>query len=156
MERQRVIFICWHNSARSQMAEGMLRAWGDERFEVVSAGIEESTVRPEAVRAMSEIGIDISAQKSKTLERFVNEPFSWVITVCDSARQSCPVFLGAAQAGHWAVDDPAEAQGSDDERMAAFRHARDDLRNRIHMFMLAASRDDLPRPTETTIGGPGA
>ena len=153
MDSRRVIFICTHNSARSQMAEGMLREWGGGKFEAFSAGTEASAVRPEAIQVMHEIGIDISDQQSKTLDRFVNQPFSWVITVCDSARQNCPVFPGAEQSAHWAVDDPADETGDEDSRLTAFRRARDDLRNRIHMFVLAAGRDDLPQPTETVIGG---
>jgi arsenate reductase len=154
MDRRRVIFICTHNSARSQMAEGMLRAWGREAFEVFSAGTEATSVRSEAIAVMREIGIDISGHESKTLERFINQPFDWVITVCDTARQNCPIFPGAETSAHWAVDDPAEAAGTEEERLAAFRHARDDLRNRIHMFLLAAGREDLPRPAQSTLHGP--
>jgi arsenate reductase len=136
------------------MAEGMLRQWGGDKFEVYSAGLEPGAVRDEAIRVMDEIGIDIGAQQSKPLGRFVNQPFDWVITVCDSARQNCPVFPGAETSAHWAVDDPAEATGPEEERLEAFRRARDDLRNRIHMFVLAASRDDLPLPAaETFIAG---
>jgi arsenate reductase len=135
------------------MAEGMLREWGSGKFDAFSAGTEASAVRPEAIQVMHEIGIDISDQQSKTLDRFVDQPFSWVITVCDSARQNCPVFPGAEQSAHWAVDDPADESGDEEARLTAFRRARDDLRNRIHMFVLAAGRDDLPQPTETVIGG---
>lgn len=154
MDPVRVIFICTRNSARSQMAEGMLREWGGGRFEVYSAGLEPGGVRQEAVLVMAEIGIDIGEHHSKSIEGFVNQPFSWVITVCDSARQNCPVFAGADEAAHWGVDDSAGVTGSDEERLAAFRRARDDLRNRIHMFILAASRDDLPQPSETVIAAP--
>jgi arsenate reductase (thioredoxin) len=150
--RQRVIFVCWHNSARSQMAEGMLRAWGGDHFEVVSAGIERSEVRPETVAVMREIGIDISAQTSKTLERFLGEPFAWLITVCDSAKESCPTLPGVAQQAHWSIDDPAAVTSSAEARLAAFRAARDDLRNRVHMFILAAERRDLPHPEATRLG----
>lgn len=153
MEPERVLFICTHNSARSQMAEGMLREWGRGQFEAFSAGLEAGGVRPEAVRVMAEIGIDIRGHESKTIERFFNQPFSWVITVCDSARQNCPVFPGVDKAAHWAVDDPSEETGAEEARLEAFRHARDDLRNRIHMFILAAAREDLPRPAETVIPG---
>ena len=151
MKPQRVIFICTHNSARSQMAEGMVRAWAGETFDVVSAGTEATSVRPEAIQVMSEIGIDISGQGSKALDQFVGQPFNWVITVCDTARQTCPVFPGAEQAVHWAVDDPADAEGSLENRLVAFRRARDDLRNRIRTFLLAARGGhdidgaDLPR-----------
>ena len=151
--RQRVIFVCWHNSARSQMAEGMLRAWGGDHFEVFSAGIEESEVRPETVAVMDEIGIDISGQTSKTLERFIGAPFAWLITVCDSAKEACPTLPGVAQQAHWSIDDPAKVTTSPEKRMAAFRVARDDIRNRVHMFILAAERHDVAHPEPSRLGG---
>jgi len=150
---QRVIFVCTHNSARSQMAEGMLGAWGGDRFEAFSAGTEATRVRPEAISVMDEIGIDISAQTSKTLEPFLGESFSWLITVCDQAREACPTIPGVAQQAHWSIDDPSVVEGDDEQRLAAFRVARDVLRDRLHMFLLAASRDDLPQPAPQRIGG---
>lgn len=150
---QRVIFVCTHNSARSQMAEGMLRAWGGGGFEVFSAGTEATHVRPEAIRVMDEIGIDISGQTSKTLEPFLGEAFSWLITVCDQAREACPTIPGVAQQAHWSIDDPSAVEGDDETRMEAFRTARDVLRDRIRIFLLAAGRDDLPRPEPQRIGG---
>jgi len=150
--QQRVLFVCTHNSARSQMAEGMLRAWGGDRFEAFSAGTEATRVRPEAIAAMSEIGIDISRQASKTLEPFLGESFTWLITVCDQARESCPTLPGVAQQAHWSIDDPSAVQGTDEERIEAFRQARDVLRGRIQMFILAAGREDLPSPKPTTLG----
>ena len=150
--QQRVLFVCTHNSARSQMAEGMLRAWGGDRFEAFSAGTEATRVRPEAIAAMSEIGIDISRQTSKTLEPFLGESFTWLITVCDQARESCPTLPGVAQQAHWSIDDPSAVQGTDEERIEAFRQARDVLRGRIQMFILAAGREDLPSPEPTTLG----
>ncbi|CAN5758755.1 arsenate reductase ArsC [soil metagenome] len=150
--QQRVLFVCTHNSARSQMAEGMLRAWGGDRFEAFSAGTEATSVRPEAIAAMSEIGIDISRQASKTLEPFLGESFTWLITVCDQARESCPTLPGVTQQGHWSIDDPSAVQGTDEERIEAFRQARDVLRGRIQMFILAAGREDLPSPEPTTLG----
>jgi arsenate reductase len=143
---RRVLFVCTHNSARSQMAEGMLRAWGGDRFEAFSAGTEVSTVRPEAITVMAEIGIDISRHRSKSVDEFLGQKFEWVITVCDQARQNCPVFPGVEQTGHWSVEDPSEAAGSEEQRLQTFRRVRDDLRNRIHVFILAASREDLPAP----------
>lgn len=143
---RRVLFVCTHNSSRSQMAEGMLRAWGGDRFEAFSAGTEVSTVRPEAIAAMAEIGIDISQQRSKSVEDFLGQKFEWVITVCDQARQNCPIFPGVEQTGHWSVEDPSQATGNDEQRLKTFGRVRDDLRNRIHVFILAASRDDLPAP----------
>jgi arsenate reductase len=151
-ERQRVLFVCTHNSARSQMAEGMLRAWGGDRFEALSAGTEATMLRPEAIAAMAEIGIDISGQASKTLEPFLGQSFSWLITVCDQARESCPTLPGVAQQAHWSIDDPSAVNGSDEERLEAFRRARDLLRDRIHTFVLAAGREDQPAPSATTLG----
>ena len=150
--RPRVIFVCTHNSARSQMAEGMLRAWADDRFEVFSAGTEATHVRPEAIEAMREVGIDISEHTSKTLERFMGESFDWLITVCDQAREACPIVPGVAQQAHWSIDDPSAVEGDETTRLEAFRTARDLLRDRVHMFVLAAGRDDLPRPEPTRIG----
>jgi arsenate reductase (thioredoxin) len=151
-EQQRVIFVCTHNSARSQMAEGMLRAWGGDRFQVFSAGTEATGVRPEAIAVMDEIGIDISGHLSKTLEPFLGEAFSWLITVCDEARESCPTIPGVAQQAHWSIDDPSAADGDEEARLAAFRKARDILRDRIHIFILAAGRDDLPHPEPQRVG----
>jgi len=151
-ERQRVIFVCTHNSARSQMAEGMLRAWGGDRFESFSAGTEATSVRPEAITVMNEVGIDIAGHTSKTLEPFMGESFSWLITVCDQAKESCPVIPGVAQQAHWSIDDPSGVEGDETARLEAFREARDRLRDRIHVFILAAGRDDLPHPEPTRIG----
>lgn len=149
----RVLFVCTHNSARSQMAEGMVRAWGGDRFEAFSAGTEATRVRQEAIAVMREIGIDITGHTSKTILPFVGEAFSWVITVCDTAKESCPVIPGAAQQAHWSIDDPSAVEGSDEERLEAFRIARDVIRDRVHIFLLAAGREDLPRPEPTRIGG---
>ena len=143
MNRQRVLFICLHNSARSQMAEGLLRSFAGDRFDVFSAGIEASAIRPEAIVAMDEIGIDIAGQTSKTLERYLGQPFDWLITVCDTARQQCPIFPGVEQTSHWGIDDPAKVSGTKEERLHAFRLARDELRSRIRLFVATASRPDL-------------
>jgi arsenate reductase len=152
-ERQRVIFVCTHNSARSQMAEGMLRAWGSDRFEAFSAGTEATRVRPEAIAVMDEIGIDISGHESKSLAPFMGDAFSWLITVCDDAREACPVIPGVANQAHWSIEDPSGVEADEGARLAAFREARDILRDRIHMFMLAAGRDDLPQPEPQRLGG---
>ena len=149
----RVLFVCTHNSARSQMAEGMLRAWGGDRFEAFSAGTEATHVRTEAIEVMREIGIDIGEQRSKTVVPFLGEAFSWVVTVCDAAKESCPVIPGAAQQAHWSIEDPSEVEGTEAERLAAVRSARDDIRDRLRMFMLAAGREDLPQPEPRRIGG---
>jgi arsenate reductase len=134
---KRVLFLCTHNSARSQMAEGLLRALGQGTFESFSAGTEKTRVRPEAIAAMAELGIDITGQTSKTLEGYLNEPFDEVITVCDGANESCPVFPGARHRRHWSIDDPSGVKGSDEERLAAFRRARDEVRRRIETELLA-------------------
>ena len=136
-DRQRVIFVCTHNSARSQMAEGMLRAWGGDRFDAFSAGTEATRVRPEAVAVMREIGIDISSQSSKTLEPYLGADFSWLITVCDQARESCPTLPGVRRQAHWSIDDPSGVEGDDATRLAAFRAARDDLAGRVRAFLSA-------------------
>ena len=134
-ERQRVIFVCTHNSARSQMAEGMLRAWGGDRFDVFSAGTEATRVRPEAIAVMTEIGIDISGHTSKTLEPFVGESFSWLVTVCDDAKEACPTLPGVRQQAHWSIEDPSAVEGDEETRLGAFRAARDDLGERIRMLL---------------------
>jgi arsenate reductase len=109
----------------------VLRNLGEDRFEVHSAGTEATRVRPLAVRAMDEIGIDISGQESKTLERYLGEPFDYVITVCDEANEACPFFPGAKNRLHWSFRDPSRATGSDEERLEVFREVRDEIRERI-------------------------
>ena len=129
--KPRVLFLCTHNSARSQMAEGLLRHLARDRFEVMSAGTEAAHVRPLARRAMDEIGVDISGQESKTLERYLGEPFDYVITVCDDANEACPFFPGAQSRLHWSFEDPSRAEGSEEERLAVFRSVRDRIRDRV-------------------------
>jgi arsenate reductase len=121
------------------MAEGLLRALGGSEFEVASAGTQQTRVRPEAIAAMSELQIDISKHTSKTLSQFLGQEWDEVITVCDSANESCPVFPGVKQRRHWSVDDPSGITGSDQERLAAFRRARDELRARIEAELLGPS-----------------
>jgi arsenate reductase len=130
-ERARVLFLCTHNSARSQMAEGILRHLGGERFEVHSAGTGATHVRPLAIRAMDEIGIDISGQESKRLERYLEESFDYVITVCDDANEACPFFPGAANRLHWSFKGPSRARGSEEEQLAVFRSVRDRIKDRV-------------------------
>ena len=130
-QRSRVLFLCTHNSARSQMAEGLLRSLAGDRFEAYSAGTEATRVRSLAIRAMEEIGIDISSQESKTLDRYLGKPFDYVVTVCDDANEACPFFPGTASRLHWSLRDPSQARGSEQERLAVFRRVRDELRNRI-------------------------
>jgi arsenate reductase len=135
--KRRVLFLCTHNSARSQMAEGLLRAFGGDSFEASSAGTEATRVRPLAIRAMAELGIDISRQESKTLERYVTEPFDAVITVCDQANETCPVFYGAENRLHWSFPDPSKAEGSEDEQLEVYRQVRDAIRERIERELVA-------------------
>ncbi len=130
-ERVRVLFLCTHNSARSQMAEGLLRDLAADRFEVHSAGTEATLVRPLAIRAMDEVGIDISGQESKRLEVYLDQPFDYVITVCDEANEACPIFPGAKNRLHWSFEDPSRAEGSEDVRLAVFRRVRDAIRECI-------------------------
>ena len=135
-DRVRVLFLCTHNSARSQMAEGLLHHLAGDRFEAHSAGTEATHVRALAVRAMDEIGVDITGQESKTLERYLQEPFEYVITVCDDANEACPFFPGARNRLHWSLEDPSRAEGSDDERLAIFRRVRDEIRERIEQDLV--------------------
>jgi arsenate reductase (thioredoxin) len=121
------------------MAEGLLRHDGGERLFVESAGIEPSFVRPEAIEAMRELGIDISAQRSKSIDAFLAQPFDYVITVCDHANESCPIFPKARRRIHWSVEDPAAIGGSEQTRLNAFRAARDDLRARLKKFIASAT-----------------
>lgn len=129
-----MLILCTGNSARSQMAEGLLRSIASGEYEVESAGVAPSSVRPEAITVMSELGIDISSHRSKSVDEFVNQPFDVVITVCDNARETCPVFPSSAERVHWSFDDPAEAKGTLDERLAVFRRVRDEIRERLLLF----------------------
>ena len=135
--KRRVLFICTHNSARSQIAEGLLRHLGNERFEVFSAGTEATFVRPMAIQAMAEQGIDISHQQSKELDRYLDEPFDDVITVCDTAAEACPVFPGATRHRHWSFEDPSKATGSETEQLGVYRQVRDEIRSRIENELLS-------------------
>jgi len=137
MPAQRVLFLCTHNSARSQMAEGLLRRLGGDRFEAHSAGTEATGVRPLAIRAMAELGIDISTQTSKTLDPYVDQRFDYVITVCDDANESCPIFPNTMHRLHWSLPDPSKATGSEAEQLAVYRKVRDDLRARIELELLS-------------------
>lgn len=130
----RVLFLCTGNSCRSQMAEGLLRWLGGSVVEVLSAGTDPRPVHPNAVRAMQEMGLDISRQRSKSAESFLEQHFDYVITLCDAAKESCPVFPGAAKKLHWSLPDPAVAPGSAEEQMPAFRKVRD---------LLVVQMDDL-------------
>lgn len=139
MSRKRVLILCTANSARSQMAEGLLRHDAGEAFEVESAGTKTSFVRPETIAVMKELDIDISGQRSKNVAEFERQRFDYVITVCDNARETCPVFFDAAVKLHRSFTDPAAVQGSEEVRLAAFRSARDELRKYLQEFIPAAT-----------------
>ena len=131
----RVLILCTGNSARSQMAEGLLRHDADAAYEVFSAGTHPSSVRPEAIAVMRELGIDISSHRSKSVDEFSGQPFDCVITVCDNAKESCPIFPAKTERIHWSIEDPAAVQGSQEQRLAAFRSARDELREQLRDFV---------------------
>ncbi len=133
--KRRALILCTGNSARSQMAEGLLRALAGERFDVFSAGTKPSTVNPLAIAAMDERGVDIRAQRSKHLNEYVEQPFDYVITVCDNAAENCPVFPGPARRIHWSFPDPAAAEGSAAERLAAFQQVRDAIEARLRAWI---------------------
>ncbi|MBZ5592303.1 MAG: arsenate reductase ArsC [Acidobacteriia bacterium] len=131
MPKTRVLILCTGNSARSQMAEALLRHDAGDRFEVFSAGTKPTQVRPEAIVVMSELGIDISGQRSKSMDEFAGQRFDYVVTVCDHARDNCPVFPAATTRIHWSFEDPAAVEGPEERRLAAFRHVRDGMRGRL-------------------------
>jgi len=116
------------------MAEGILRSIAGDRFDVASAGVAPSRVRPEAVEAMRDIGVDISTHRSKSVDEFLEEPFDYVITVCDNAKESCPVFPGNAERIHWSFDDPAAYEGTDDEKLSEFIRVRDQIFEKLRIF----------------------
>ena len=134
-DRKRVLILCTGNSARSQMAEGLLRHLADDRFEVMSAGVSPTQVKPEAITAMREIGIDISSHRSKSVDEFSNEQFDYVITVCDNANEQCPVFPGSTKRIHWSFEDPAAAAGDENARLAVFFRVRDEILQRLRLFV---------------------
>ena len=134
MEKKRVLILCTGNSARSQMAEGLLRHDAGDRFEVESAGTKPGIVRPEAIAAMDELGVDISRHRSKHVDEFEGQHFDYVITVCDNAKEACPVFFGATTRLHHSFDDPAARNGSDEERLTLFRRVRGELRDYLGEF----------------------
>lgn len=133
--KQRVLILCTGNSARSQMAEGLLRHLAGDRFEVFSSGTRPSVVNPLAIEAMQEVGIDISGHRSKSLTEFLDQPFDYVITVCDQAAEACPVFPGPAQRIHWSFPDPAAVTGTPDVRLAAFRRVRDAINKQLRAWL---------------------
>ena len=136
-EKKRVLILCTGNSARSQMAEGLLRHDAGNMFEVYSAGVEPTQVRPEAVEAMSDIGIDISSHHSKSVDEFAAQEFDYVITVCDNANEQCPIFPGKTRRILWSFEDPAAAVGDDDAKRVVFQRVRDQIRDQLRRFAAA-------------------
>jgi arsenate reductase (thioredoxin) len=131
VSKQRVLFLCTHNSARSQMAEGFLRRLAGDRFEVASAGTEATRVHPLAVQAMAEVGVDLSQHTSKVVDQFLNQTWDYVITVCDAANEACPVFPNKSNRLHWSFSDPSQATGSEEQRLDIFRTVRDQIKDRL-------------------------
>jgi len=132
--KKRVLFLCTGNSARSQIAEGLLRSMAGEGYEVFSAGTSPKGMHPKTIETMQEVGIDVSGQRSKDVQEFLHQSFDYVITVCDRAKQNCPIFPGSAPI-HWGFDDPANAPGGEQARV--FRRIRDEIRHRLQLFLLA-------------------
>lgn len=133
-DRRRVLILCTGNSARSQMAEGILRHMAGDDLEVASAGVSPSHVRPEAIKVMGELGIDISGHRSKSVDEFLGQEFDYVITVCDNANEQCPVFPGKTKRIHWSFEDPAAVQGDESARLTIFRRVRDEIKARLEAF----------------------
>ena len=138
--RARILFLCTHNSARSQMAEGFLRSLAGSRFDVASAGTEATRVHPLAIKAMDEVGIDISRNTSKTVDGFLGQPWDYVITVCDAANEACPVFPKKTSRLHWSFPDPSQAVGTEASRLAVFRSVRDSIRDRLRLWIAEQDR----------------
>lgn len=134
-QKQRVIFICTHNSARSQMAEGLLRHLAGERYEVFSAGTQATRVNPLAIKAMAEKGIDISQHTSDHIDNYMRLEFDYVVTVCDNANESCPYFPANKTKWHWSFEDPSAATGTEEERLAKFRAIRDQIEKRLQILL---------------------
>jgi arsenate reductase len=142
MDKKRVLFICTHNSARSQMAEGLVNALCADRFQAFSAGTEPGHVRPAAVKVMGELGIDISGHRSKSVNEFLGQPFDYIVTVCDNARQGCPFFPGGKEYIHRTFEDPAACSGTDEEVLACFRKSRDEIRSWIEEAFIQGKKED--------------
>ena len=137
---KRILVLCTGNSARSQMGEGLFRHEGGAGYEVFSAGTKPGSVRPEAIAVMREAGIDISGHRSKSVDEFAGQSFDYVVTVCDNARDNCPVFPGGTQRVHWSFEDPAAVAGSETERLSAFRRIRDQIHERVKEFFRDQAR----------------
>jgi len=145
VSRTRVLFLCTHNSARSQMAEGLLRAMAGDRFEAQSAGTERTSVNPLAIRVMTERAIDISGHTSKVYDGLMGERWDYLITVCDDANERCPLVPGVAKRLHWSFADPSRAPGPEAERLAVFRRVRDEIEARLAEWLREDLRSELDR-----------
>ena len=151
----RILFVCTGNSARSVMAEALVRTKGGDAFEVQSAGTDPRGINPLTLRVLAEAGIDASWARSKSVSEYLGQQFDYVVTVCDEARQVCPVFPGVHESLHWGYEDPAEAEGPEDERLAVFRRVFVQVGERISQFIPLALRQQRERQeaVSTTIGG---
>jgi len=132
---KKILFLCTGNSCRSQMGEGFMRHMAGNKFEVFSAGVEPTEVNPYAIKVMAEAGIDISSHKSKSVNEFLEQEFDYVITVCNHAKQVCPIFPGQYERIHWDIEDPADAKGSEQEKLAFFRKIRDEIKEKCLEFL---------------------
>ena len=148
----RVLFVCTHNSARSQIAEALLQRYGGEDFAVYSAGTEATRVNPLAIQVLDEVGIDWTQARSKVIGEFLDEQFDYVITVCDRARATCPVFPGSTNSLHWGLDDPSDVEGTDAHKLEAFRRTQVDVAARLRPFIEVALRA-AGRPPRAAIAG---
>jgi len=142
--KKTVLFLCTHNSARSQMAEGLLRFYHSDEFDVESAGVVSTHIKEQAVKAMNELGIDMSGHRSKSIEEFRSRMFDYVVTVCDSAKEACPFFPGRKTL-HQAFEDPSEVQGTQDDKMDAFRRSRDEIRNWLENEFMITMKEKTER-----------
>jgi len=149
----RVLFVCTGNSARSQIAEALLGRFGGHRFVGASVGTEPNGVNPFAIRTLADVGIDWSGARSKSVTELLGQPFDYVITVCDRARQSCPVFPGSHESLHWGLEDPAEVQGSEEEKLAGFERTRMELTQRLRLFVEVARRSAAQQPVRSLPSG---
>lgn len=133
--KKRILFLCTHNSCRSQMAEGIVNHYMGNHFEAYSAGTEATRVNPLAIQVLGELGIDISGHRSKTMDEFADERFDYVITLCSSANEKCPIFFGGVRRIHIGFDDPSQATGAPEEVLPEFRRVRDEIRERLEDFL---------------------
>ena len=139
--KKRVLFLCTHNSCRSQMAEGMVNHFLGDRFEAFSAGTEATRVNPLAAQVMSELGIDLADHFSKTVDAFAGQPFDYVITLCGDANDKCPLFFGSVERVHIGFDDPSRLKGSGEEVLPEYRRVRDAIREQLTAFLTGGSRE---------------